>query len=92
MGKIRTNRKHTTTQEERKAYIDKLRDVPCMDCGGRFHFCAMDFDHIGEKSFGITQRYRWRTMEEIEAEVAKCEVVCSNCHRVRTYMRRFVVD
>lgn len=61
----------------------------CFDCGYAAHPAALDFDHLpgSEKSFCIGQgaRYPWAT---VLAEMAKCEVVCSNCHRVRTAERR----
>jgi hypothetical protein len=61
------------------------KDKPCMDCGQRFPPCCMDFDHRpGEvKSFGISTS-RSRSFEVILAEIKKCDVVCSNCHRLRT--------
>lgn len=61
---------------------------PCVDCGGFFHFSAMDFDHTEDnKSFGVAMfgGYKW---EKVQAEIDKCELVCSNCHRVRTWKRK----
>lgn len=68
--------------------IEKIKDRPCSDCGGRFPHYVMDFDHLDgtTKKFSIGKRgsRTWRsTLEEIK----KCEVVCSNCHRIRTYQR-----
>ena len=59
----------------------------CADCGYRAHSCALDFDHRGNKSFGIAQSCNLSWVRLLE-EVAKCDVVCSNCHRIRTANRR----
>lgn len=61
----------------------------CKDCGYQAHAAALDFDHRPDevKSFEIARaanRVRARVLEEI----AKCDVVCANCHRVRTFERR----
>lgn len=61
----------------------------CTDCGYRGHPAALDFDHIpgrGPKLFQIGST-QLRSRESIMAEIAKCEVVCANCHRIRTYQR-----
>lgn len=66
-----------------------------MDCGQRFHPAAMDFDHRpGEgKLYTIsTMKSTARAAGLLEAELAKCDLVCSNCHRVRTYDRSLVRD
>lgn len=73
----------------RYAELDALKDVPCADCGGRFPAICMDFDHVrGEKIANISvmvhQRVAW---ELVLAEVEKCDVICSNCHRIRTAER-----
>ncbi len=61
----------------------------CTDCGYRGHPRALDFDHVsGEKSFTIGGVNReGKSMKEILAEMGKCEVVCANCHRIRTFNR-----
>ena len=71
------------------AMLDKLCDVPCADCGRRFLPCVMQFDHRdpATKKFTIS-RSRTRAHATLLAEVAKCDIVCTNCHRVRTYERR----
>jgi hypothetical protein len=70
--------------------LDQLRSVPCSDCGGSFPQCCMDFDHLdpATKRDGVTRMISHASLERILAEVDKCEIVCANCHRARTYRRR----
>lgn len=70
--------------------IDLLKSVPCMDCGGTFDPVCMDFDHRpGEvKVFGIGSKGTMKPERVVRAEAAKCDVVCANCHRLRTYRQR----
>jgi len=72
------------------AMLNKLRDVPCADCGRRFPPCVMQFDHrdATAKKYEVTQILT-HAHATILAEVAKCDIVCTNCHRDRTYKRRF---
>ena len=83
--------------EEKRAYwrthtelLAKLRDVPCMDCGQRFPFYVMQFDHRdpSEKRYTVSQMISRAGTKTILAEVAKCDIVCANCHRDRTYRCR----
>ena len=69
--------------------INKLKDVPCADCGGKFDPVVMDFDHVrGEKLFNISVGVgTGQGIRKILAEIEKCEVVCANCHRLRTEER-----
>ncbi len=77
-------------RDNKKQWLDELRTVPCADCKGTFPPVCMDFDHLpGEvKLFGIMNQYARRGRPALIAEIAKCEVVCSNCHRIRTAARR----
>lgn len=59
---------------------------PCVDCGNYFPACCMDFDHIYDNKINnvsamIGQLRSWKTISE---EINKCELVCANCHRIRT--------
>jgi hypothetical protein len=72
--------------------IREAKRVPCADCRRRYPSYVMDFDHRpGEtKCFNLSiaagqTRLSW---EKMVAEMAKCDVVCANCHRKRTHRRR----
>jgi hypothetical protein len=61
-----------------------------MDCGNTFPPVCMDFDHrdADSKSFNIASRIQL-SIEKLAAEIAKCDLVCSNCHRIRTSGRQW---
>jgi hypothetical protein len=76
-------------RNRRREWLNDMKSVPCADCDQTFPPICMDFDHIEEKSFDIayavvTSR-RW---SDILEEVEKCELVCANCHRIRTQQRQ----
>ena len=48
---------------------------------------VLEFDHLGDKEFGIGAGFRDRSLQALLNEMAKCEVVCANCHRRRTATR-----
>ena len=75
---------------EQARSLDRLRDTPCADCGGRFPPCAMDFDHRDPdtKRWAVTRMIGRAGTSRILDEVAKCDIVCANCHRLRTFVRR----
>lgn len=73
----------------RMAAMNDLKRVPCQDCKVRFPPICMDFDHVRGEKIGnvaemVNQNRKWSV---IEKEVAKCEVVCACCHRLRTVDR-----
>lgn len=70
--------------------IDASKDRPCMDCGIQYPPYIMDFDHRPDeqKLFNIGNSVQTYTLEALQAEIAKCDVVCSNCHRHRTWLRQ----
>jgi 5-methylcytosine-specific restriction endonuclease McrA len=75
-----------------KEHVRKLKDRPCADCGRRFPYYVMDFDHRPEhkKAFGVGRfvaSVSVSSTKRVDAEIAKCDVVCSNCHRIRTHNR-----
>lgn len=71
-----------------QAWMDFVKQEPCLECGGRFPPEAMDFDHVrGKKTRGIGQM-QMASKTTLFNEMQKCELVCANCHRVRTRQRR----
>jgi hypothetical protein len=77
-------------QRNRTKDLAKLKSVPCADCHKKYPFYVMDFDHVrGKKKFimGRCGNLKWK---RVLKEIAKCDVVCANCHRTRTYKRRQV--
>lgn len=74
--------------EVNSAIIAAAKDVPCTDCGKRFAPEQLDFDHVsGQKSFNIGASRHQVSESRLRAEIAKCEVVCAVCHRIRTHDR-----
>lgn len=65
----------------------KKQTTPCTDCKRYFPACVMDFDHVkGEKLYNVGLMMSL-PREAILEEISKCELVCSNCHRLRTRAR-----
>ena len=79
------------TETRLKAWLVAAKSGPCMDCGGKFPPCAMDFDHRPGtvKVCGVGSMLAMcHDMVRLQEEVDKCDLVCANCHRVRTQSRR----
>jgi hypothetical protein len=73
--------------------LAQLRDRPCADCGAWFSWYVMDFDHRdpSTKRDEVSQMPGHAGLDRILAEAAKCDIVCANCHRDRTFRRRLAV-
>jgi hypothetical protein len=89
--RVRTNSRLSPTRNQRllsfRARVNTLKSSPCSDCLLCFNPVAMDFDHVrGTKFKGIAAlwSYSWDLVLE---EIKKCDLVCANCHRLRTVVR-----
>ena len=80
-------RKRDRRIERTHRLLEYFRDHPCVDCGETDPI-VLEFDHLADKDFDIGTSLDRRPWEAILAEIAKCEVVCANCHRRRTAIRR----
>lgn len=59
----------------------------CADCGNADPL-VMEFDHLGNKVYNVSSMMqKGYAVSALAKEIAKCEVVCANCHRKRTYAR-----
>lgn len=75
--------------DERADIVARIKlERGCADCGYDEYSCVLDFDHRPEekKEFLISQM-KQLNLESLLIEISKCDVVCTNCHRIRTAIR-----
>jgi hypothetical protein len=82
-----------TIVKSRPAYArdilwELFKKSKCVDCG-ESNPIVLEFDHLKDKSFTISSYVNnsrlWSS--KIQEEIDKCEIVCANCHRIRTSQR-----
>jgi len=79
-----------TWERGRAAWLLSLKaGRPCTDCRRTYAPQVMQWDHLpGSLKLGnISTVLRGRSRQEILDEIAKCELVCTNCHAIRTFER-----
>jgi hypothetical protein len=80
-----------SSRRRKKAIRDLIiesKNIPCTDCNIKYPYYVMDFDHLRDKKFNLSvAASKYRSMESVSKEIIKCEVVCANCHRARTFSR-----
>lgn len=79
-------RKRLMVAERIEFLVAFLREHPCADCG-ETDPVVLEFDHLRDKKFNVAAGLRDREWQSVLDEMAKCEVVCANCHRRRTARR-----
>lgn len=82
----RSNRSRTLMKRKLWEYKE---NKGCMDCGEMYPSWMLDFDHKPEfeKIDSPTQMLHKYSWEKAMLEIEKCDIVCPNCHRIRTYSR-----
>jgi hypothetical protein len=80
-------------KKQKEFLAQYLKDIkeknPCMDCKISYPYYMMDFDHVrGTKHSNVAELINTLSKKRLDEEIAKCEIVCSNCHRARTYLRK----
>lgn len=74
-------------RDRRYALVAQAKTKPCVDCRKTYPVYVMDLDHVrGKKRFALGQCGGY-SVAVILKEIAKCDAVCSNCHRIRTWKR-----
>ncbi len=77
-----------------KALVEQAKNKPCADCKQLFPACVMDFDHLDAEQKTMTigsishRTHTLAAVERVRQEILKCDVVCANCHRIRTHISR----
>ena len=71
-----------------RVLVNEAKNKPCEDCGQSLPPAAMDLDHVRGPKVGDVSRLVYQAPTDVVvAEIAKCEVVCATCHRLRTLRR-----
>lgn len=88
--KEKPSRRTAKEKKEVHKMLGELKEKSgCVDCKNKFPFYILDFDHVyGNKVSNIGQMIDYFSINDILKEVSKCDIVCSNCHRHRTYIRK----
>ena len=70
-----------------RKWLDNYKiSIGCVDCGYNLHPVALEFDHVrGKKLLNVCKA---KSIAQAKSEIAKCEVRCSNCHAIRTFVNR----
>ena len=73
-----------------RQFVRDLKEKsPCNDCHMGYPYYVMDFDHLGNnvKENIISILANTGRIGSLKREIKKCELVCANCHRIRTHKR-----
>lgn len=78
-------RNYKTRKRNRIFIYNYLTKSSCIDCGDS-RWQVLDFDHVrGNKINNIADLvHAGVSIKKLEDEIAKCEVRCANCHRIKT--------
>lgn len=84
--------KQAYNRTTKKVIQDYKSNHPCSDCHKQYPHYVMEFDHVpgrGKKTMEVSKclALGWK-LERILKEIEKCDVVCANCHRLRTFGKR----
>lgn len=72
-----------------RARYQALKTGPCADCGIVYPHYVMDFDHLdGAEKLHNVSNLMASSLEKLIEEIQKCDLVCANCHRARTWNRQ----
>jgi transposase len=86
--KTRARTTRSRTIAKRKLWEIK-EESGCVDCGEKYPHYMLDFDHLPEfeKLGSPTQMVHKYSWDKAIKEMSKCDIVCSNCHKIRTWQR-----
>lgn len=94
LARQRSRNSQLKLRHTRKSELIAYKGGKCTDCGESFPDCCFDFDHRdpAQKSFNLGTRILRLSIADLKQEADKCDLVCSNCHRIRTAGNPKVAD
>ena len=90
---VRKYNRNVRDRIHRTETVKKVRQIKiergCLICGFNKHHAALDFHHRNPETkkfrIGDGRNYSWKMVLE---EIVKCDVLCSNCHRILEHDKR----
>ena len=78
------NNRNRLVNKSRDYVYEYLLSHPCIMCG-ETNPIVLEFDHRNpdEKDGNVSELFKF-SLEKVKAEIAKCDVLCANCHRIKT--------
>ena len=78
------------SHEAAKRLLQSSKETPCKDCGIRYPHYVMEFDHLIPRNGGptIAALSQKLGLKKLLKLIMQCDVVCANCHKIRTHFRR----
>lgn len=84
------NKTWTELRRKKREWLDQYKqERGCMLCA-ESHIACLDFHHRdpSEKKFNLSVGIARASMDRLQAEVAKCDLICANCHRKLHWQER----
>jgi hypothetical protein len=90
----KTKERSKETRKDLDKYIQDYKEARgCQDCRnegypGMHPYYVLDADHVkGQKVINLSRASRAGSLKIVKEELAKCDIVCANHHRIRTHRR-----
>ncbi len=85
----KVKQRNKTYREKVREYVRKQKESkPCMDCGVNYPYYVMEYDHTeNNKLRSVAYITSNGTLSQAIEEISKCDLICSNCHKTRTWKR-----
>lgn len=80
--------KRRERSNELRVFLNLLKQRPCSDCGQKHPYYMMHFDHRNSRTKLRNACVVGDSWGDVLTELAKCDVVCANCHSAREWSRR----
>lgn len=76
-----------------KKFIMGCKQCPCFDCGKFYPFYVMEYHHRDPKTkIDNVSNMRNDSIQKVLEEINKCDIICSNCHRIREHKDKYTDD
>jgi len=90
-----TRERTNSNREKKKDIVRQIKESsPCVDCKIYYPYYVMHFDHLdsSQKIANVNTILQTKALQTALDEIAKCDIVCANCHSVRTWKRQHGIE